>query len=231
MRRLLLSTVVATLVATDLLAPTGAGAEARQADVVRLDGVRVELRAGTTQVVTVDHNRGVRARVSLWRLTADGWERQLTTSDGRTGYGGLVDGDRRRQGSGTTPLGTYGLISTFGTHAADPRASLPHHRIRKGDHWVQDNASDFYNQLRNQRDGGFRWWLPKSDPDSSERLTDYPGSTSGRSSPTSTSSRCATAARGSSSTSTGTAPQPAASARRVGSSARWCGSSTPPACR
>ena len=32
---------------------------------------------------------------------------------------------------------------------------------------MQDNASDFYNQLRNQRDGGFRWWLPSSDPDSS----------------------------------------------------------------
>ena len=45
MRRLLLSTVVATLVAAGLLAPAGAGAEARQADVVRLDGVRVELRS------------------------------------------------------------------------------------------------------------------------------------------------------------------------------------------
>ncbi|MBD3926475.1 L,D-transpeptidase family protein [Nocardioides cavernae] len=173
MRRLLVAMVVATLGAAGLLTPTGAGAEARRADVVRLDGVRVELRAGTTQVVTVDHTRGVRARVSLWRLAADGWERQLTTTDGRTGYGGFVDGDRRRQGSGTTPLGTYGLISTFGTHAADRRALLPHHRIRKGDHWVQDNASDFYNQLRNQRDGGFRWWLPASDPNSSERLTDY----------------------------------------------------------
>jgi L,D-peptidoglycan transpeptidase YkuD (ErfK/YbiS/YcfS/YnhG family) len=115
-----------------------------------------------------------RARVSLWRLTADGWERQLTTTDGRTGHGGLVDGDRWQQGSGTTPLGTYGLVSTFGTHAADLRASMPHHRIRKGNHWVQDNASDFYYQLRNQRDGGFRWWLPSSDPDASERLTDYP---------------------------------------------------------
>ena len=175
MRRLLVATAAtAALVAAGLLAPTGAGAEALQADVVRLDGVRVELRAGTKQVVTVGHTRGTRARVSLWRLAADGWERQLTTTDGRTGYGGLVDGDRRRQGSGTTPLGTYGLVSTFGTRAADPRALLPHHRIRKGDHWVQDNASDFYNQLRNQRDGGFRWWLPKSDPDASERLTDYP---------------------------------------------------------
>ena len=144
------------------------------AEAVELGGVRVGLRDGTTQVVTVNHSRGVRARVSVWRLTADGWRRQLTTADGRTGYGGLVRGDRRVQGSGTTPLGTWGLTSTFGTHAADPRAALPHHRIRRGDHWVQDNASRFYNRLRNQRQGGFRWWLPSSDPNSSERLTDYP---------------------------------------------------------
>jgi L,D-peptidoglycan transpeptidase YkuD (ErfK/YbiS/YcfS/YnhG family) len=143
------------------------------ADDVRLGGVRVELREGTAQVVTVNHSRGVRARVSLWRLTEDGWRRQLTTLDGRTGHGGLVRGDRRVQGTGTTPLGTYGLPSTFGTHDADPRARLPHHRIRKGDHWVQDNASPYYNRLRNQRQGGFRWWLPASDPDASERLTDY----------------------------------------------------------
>jgi L,D-peptidoglycan transpeptidase YkuD (ErfK/YbiS/YcfS/YnhG family) len=169
--------LVAAMLGVGLLAPTASAPAApapAQADVVRLDGVRVELRAGTTQVVTVNRTRGVRARVSLWRLAADGWRRQLTTADGRTGAGGLVDGDRRQQGSGTTPVGTYGLTSTFGTHAADPRARLPHHRIRKGDHWVQDNASDHYNRLRNQREGGFRWWLPSSHPDSSERLTDFP---------------------------------------------------------
>jgi L,D-peptidoglycan transpeptidase YkuD (ErfK/YbiS/YcfS/YnhG family) len=169
--------LVAALLGVGLLAPTASAPAApapAQADVVRLDGVRVELRAGTTQVVTVNRTRGVRARVSLWRLAADGWRRQLTTADGRTGAGGLVDGDRRQQGSGTTPVGTYGLTSTFGTHAADPRARLPHHRIRKGDHWVQDNASDHYNRLRNQRQSGFRWWLPSSHPDSSERLTDFP---------------------------------------------------------
>jgi L,D-peptidoglycan transpeptidase YkuD (ErfK/YbiS/YcfS/YnhG family) len=38
---------------------------------------------------------------------------------------------------------------------------------------VQDNGSEHYNRLRNQRQGGFRWWLPASDPNSSERLTDY----------------------------------------------------------
>ena len=37
---------------------------------------------------------------------------------------------------------------------------------------MQDNASAL-QPLRNQRDGGFRWWLPSSDPNASERLTDY----------------------------------------------------------
>jgi hypothetical protein len=127
MRRLLLGTTLAL----GLLVPQPAvAAPVDSAAVVRLEGVRVELREGTTQVVTVDHTRGVRARVSLWRLTRDGWKRQLSTRDGRTGYGGLVDGDR--------------------------------------------HASAHYNRLRNRRDGGFRWWLPSSDPNSSERLTDYP---------------------------------------------------------
>ena len=38
---------------------------------------------------------------------------------------------------------------------------------------MQDNRSAYYNRYRNQRAGGFRWWLPASDPNSSERLTDY----------------------------------------------------------
>ena len=39
---------------------------------------------------------------------------------------------------------------------------------------MQDNRSDYYNRYRNKSQGGFRWRLPASDPNSSERLTDYP---------------------------------------------------------
>jgi L,D-peptidoglycan transpeptidase YkuD (ErfK/YbiS/YcfS/YnhG family) len=102
------------------------------------------------------------------------WEQRLQASDGRIGYGGLVAGRQRRQGTGTTPLGTYDLPSAFGTHRASAAWDLPYRRIRAGDFWVQDNASDYYNRYRNQRQGGFRWRLPASDPNSSERLTDYP---------------------------------------------------------
>jgi L,D-peptidoglycan transpeptidase YkuD (ErfK/YbiS/YcfS/YnhG family) len=138
-----------------------------------LDGVRVQLRPGTEQVVTVNHTEGHHARVTYWRLTDAGWQARLTAEDGRIGYGGLVRGTRRVQGTGTTPLGTYGLPYAFGLAERDEDWRLRYREVRPGDFWVQDNASPHYNRYRNQEQGGFRWWLPSSDPNSSERLTDY----------------------------------------------------------
>lgn len=163
------------LAAALLAAPLGpAPARAAEPGHVRLDGVDVRLREGTTQVVTVNHTRGHRARVTWWVQRGGRWERRLQATDGRIGYGGLVAGRQRRQGTGTTPLGTYDLPWAFGTHRAKPGWHLPYRKIRAGDFWVQDNASDYYNRYRNQHQGGFRWRLPASDPNSSERLTDYP---------------------------------------------------------
>lgn len=39
---------------------------------------------------------------------------------------------------------------------------------------MQDNASAYYNRYRNKSQGGFRWRLPSSNVNSSERLRDYP---------------------------------------------------------
>jgi L,D-peptidoglycan transpeptidase YkuD (ErfK/YbiS/YcfS/YnhG family) len=140
---------------------------------VVLDGVTVRLRPGTRQVVTVNHTRGHHARVVFWVKQGERWLRRMQTTDGRTGYGGLVPGGRRRQGTGTTPLGTYTLPWAFGTHRAEGAWDLRYRRIRRGDFWVQDNASPFYNRYRHRSQGGFRWWLPTRHPESSERLTDY----------------------------------------------------------
>jgi L,D-peptidoglycan transpeptidase YkuD (ErfK/YbiS/YcfS/YnhG family) len=151
-----------------------AAAPAAADDRVTLDGVRVGLRPHTRQVVTARHTAGHRARVTLWTLSDDRWVQRLRAVDGRTGYGGLVRAELRRQGSGTTPLGTFRLLSVFGTVARRDTGALPYRRIRPGDYWVQDNASRFYNRLRNRDQGGFRWWLPPGDENSSERLADYP---------------------------------------------------------
>lgn len=144
---------------------------------VVLDGVSVRLRRGTTQTITVRHTHGWHARVTLWSRNRQGaeagqWRRVRASSEARTGYGGLVVGKRRRQGTGTTPLGTWRLTSTFGTQQRRSDWSMQHRRIRSGDFWVQDNASRHDNTYRNQRAGGFRRWLPTSHPESSERLSD-----------------------------------------------------------
>lgn len=173
MTRLLALVLVATLLTAPATATAEAPSSGRGASSVVLDGVTVRLRPRTTQVVTVNHTRGYRARVTLWRLAGDHWLEERQVADGRIGYGGLVRGDRRRQGSGTTPLGTSRLIWSFGTHARQDDWKLRHRTIRRGDFWVQDNASAYYNRYRNQRQGGFRAGLPSSDPNASERLTDY----------------------------------------------------------
>jgi L,D-peptidoglycan transpeptidase YkuD (ErfK/YbiS/YcfS/YnhG family) len=140
---------------------------------VRLDGVDVRLKSGTSQVVTVNRTSGHHARVTLWGYRDGRWQQRMQARDGRIGYGGLVPGPRRRQGTGTTPLGTFDLPWAFGMHRRDPSWDLGYRKVRRGDFWVQDNRSRYYNRYRNQSQGGFRWWLPSSDDNSSERLTDY----------------------------------------------------------
>lgn len=141
---------------------------------IELGGVPVRLRADTRQVVTVNHTRGHRARVSFWRERAGAWTRLLTNKRGHIGYGGLVRARKRKQGTGTTPLGTYRLPRAFGNGRPPKRAALEYHRIHAGDYWVQDNRSRYYNRRRHRAAGGFRWWLPTSAYNSSERLADYP---------------------------------------------------------
>ena len=148
--------------------------QAARSRIVELGGVSVLAERGTRQVVTVNHTYGWHARVGLWRKrSTHGWTRVAGAGDGRTGYGGLVRGPERKQGTGTTPLGTYHATESFGLAAKPAGTRLPFHRVRSGDYWVQDNRSAYYNRLRNKRLGGFRWWI--SGYNSSERLRDYPG--------------------------------------------------------
>ena len=160
---------VALALTTNVTAP-----EPPSAREVTLDGVQVRLGPDTRQVVTANHTSGHHARITSWVLRDGRWHQTMQATDGRIGYGGLVAGPRRHQGTGTTPLGSYALRWAFGTHDPNPRWELGYREIRSGDYWVQDNASKHYNRYRNKRLGGFRWRLPSSDPNSSERLTDYP---------------------------------------------------------
>jgi L,D-peptidoglycan transpeptidase YkuD (ErfK/YbiS/YcfS/YnhG family) len=161
----------AALVATVLSVPAPAHADVRH---VTLGGVRVALHEHTRQVVTVNHTHGYHARIAYWVLRHGHWTKVFAVRDGRIGYGGLVAPKQRHQGTGTTPSGTVRLISAFGTHRRDTAWDLPYRRIRKGDYWVEDNRSPYYNRYRNKAEGGFRWWLAPGKENSSERLRDFP---------------------------------------------------------
>ena len=161
-----LGLLAVALVATALVVPAPAHADVTH---VTLDGVRVALHEQTRQVVTVNHTHGYHARIGYWVERDGRWTRPYAVRDGRIGYGGLVAPKKRHQGTGTTPSGTVKLISAFGRHARDTSWDLPYRRIHKGDYWVEDNGSRYYNRYRNKAQGGFRWWLPASHENSSER--------------------------------------------------------------
>ena len=172
MRKLGLLPLATSLIAV-AVAATSSPDHAEQHDVT-LGGVRVALHDHTRQVVTVDHTHGYHARIGYWVLRQGRWQPVYAVRDGRIGYGGLVRPRKRHQGTGTTPLGTTTLISAFGRHPRGDSWSLPYRRIKTGDYWVEDNGSRYYNRYRNKAQGGFRWWLPASNENGSERLRDFP---------------------------------------------------------
>ncbi|HEX8487116.1 MAG TPA: L,D-transpeptidase family protein [Propionibacteriaceae bacterium] len=139
----------------------------------KLDGISTRIARTQRTVTIVNQTSKTRARVSFWIRTDStcSLSRKLLTTKARLGYGGTVDGMKRKQGSGTTPLGTYTMTEAFGNGSA-PDMWLPYHRVKGGDYWVGDNKSSYYNSLRNKSQGGFRYGSGLG-INSSEYLPDY----------------------------------------------------------
>ena len=164
--RLLVLTVACALLVTAF--PAGS---ASATTTLTLDGVQVALPSGTLQVITVRHTSGTYARATMWTRASTGrWVINLRTAWARTGSGGLVAGALRKQGTNTTPTGTYSLPFAFGVDTV-PGATYAYHRVTSASWWVEDNASLYYNRLRTST-AGFRWWLSPTLVNSSEHLID-----------------------------------------------------------
>jgi L,D-peptidoglycan transpeptidase YkuD (ErfK/YbiS/YcfS/YnhG family) len=76
---------------------------------------------------------------SCGKLVAGPWR-------GRVGYNGLSA--HRREGDGTTPLGTFRIGPTVYGIAANPGTTLRYHRLVCGDWWDEDAGSPAYNEFR-----------------------------------------------------------------------------------
>lgn len=106
---------------------------------------------GAAQQVVVVTAESTRARVGTLEgfERRDGtWVRVIGPVRADLGFGGLVLGTKRRQGSGDTPLGTYGIVGAFGRDA-NPGTRLGYRQIDRDDVWTFDkDFPDTYNLLQ-----------------------------------------------------------------------------------
>jgi L,D-peptidoglycan transpeptidase YkuD (ErfK/YbiS/YcfS/YnhG family) len=138
-------------------APSGGPLPSRMADT-----------GGGTQLITAQAPGlgATSGTVTWWDLDGGTW-RAAGSATARFGAGGLVAGDRREQGTSTTPTGLFDLPYAFGIDAPPDGTRYAYRRATASSWWCEDNASSSYN----------RWTegLPSDcRAGESEHLVDYP---------------------------------------------------------
>ena len=109
-------------------------------------------------VVTAGSWTSSTAVLRAWRRTgAGGWRLHTGPVRARVGRNGFVPADQRRQGSGTSPAGTFAVRSAFG-NGADPGTALPYRVADRNDWWAYDPRDpSTYNVLQPRRVAASRW--------------------------------------------------------------------------
>lgn len=111
-------------------------------------------------VVAADKNSV--AWVSLHEKDEDGNWNQIMLTSGFIGRNGI---DKKREGDGKTPTGTFKFTEAFGI-LPDPNSLIPYTQIDENLYWSGDTKCQ-YNKMVDIRD------YPKLNKDASEHLIDY----------------------------------------------------------
>jgi L,D-peptidoglycan transpeptidase YkuD (ErfK/YbiS/YcfS/YnhG family) len=98
------------------------------------------------------------AVLRAWQRTSDGsWRLRIGPVRARVGYNGFVPADERRQSTGTSPAGTFAIVSSFG-NGPDPGTALPYRAVDRSDWWTYDPRDPgTYNMLQPRRVRSSRW--------------------------------------------------------------------------
>jgi L,D-peptidoglycan transpeptidase YkuD (ErfK/YbiS/YcfS/YnhG family) len=102
--------------------------------------------AGQVIIVTAPSWRSTTGTLRAFeRDGRGGWREVVGATAAHLGSGGLVPGAKRKQGTGTTPAGTYAITSAFG-RLPDPGTRMPYRQFDTNDSWTYDPQHPFtYN--------------------------------------------------------------------------------------
>jgi L,D-peptidoglycan transpeptidase YkuD (ErfK/YbiS/YcfS/YnhG family) len=100
------------------------------------------------QLITVvaASTRTTYATARIWRRSGDCWVPAGGPYPARVGRNGLRA--NRREGDGTTPVGTFPIGATMYGNASNPGVGFRYVRLRCGDWWVEDPRSPAYNSFQ-----------------------------------------------------------------------------------
>jgi L,D-peptidoglycan transpeptidase YkuD (ErfK/YbiS/YcfS/YnhG family) len=109
-------------------------------------------------VVTARSWGSSHAILRAWQRTSDGsWRLRTGPVPARVGRNGFVRADARRQSTGTSPAGTFAVVSSFG-NGPDPGTALPYKVADRNDWWTYDPRDPrTYNMLQPRRAPSARW--------------------------------------------------------------------------
>jgi L,D-peptidoglycan transpeptidase YkuD (ErfK/YbiS/YcfS/YnhG family) len=134
--------------------------------------LRRPLPAATRQLITVEAAtaRTTSATAWIWRRSGACWTTAGGPFPARIGRNGMRL--NRREGDGTTPIGTFPIAATMYGNAPNPGVRFRYVRLRCGDWWVEDSRSPAYNTF--QRLGcGVRPPFKVTTPDMSKERRAY----------------------------------------------------------
>jgi L,D-peptidoglycan transpeptidase YkuD (ErfK/YbiS/YcfS/YnhG family) len=102
----------------------------------------------TSQLITVEapSARTSYATLRTWQRAGRCWRAAGGPYPARVGRNGLRKD--RREGDGTTPIGTFRIGPVMYGNAPNPGVKFRYHRLRCGDWWVEDPRSPAYNTFR-----------------------------------------------------------------------------------
>lgn len=92
--------------------------------------------AGQVIVVTSPSSTSSYATLRAYERDGNGgWTQVVGATPARLGWSGIELAAQRRQGTGKTPAGTFGMVSAFG-RKADPGTALPYRQFDRSDAWT-----------------------------------------------------------------------------------------------